>query len=150
MLFEARCSGEQGDDFLLEAAGDVDLAVGVDEDVDFAADAEFGVVDAGFDGEAGAGEDEAFVVGFEVVEVGAIAVDFLTDGVAGAVDEGGSVAGGFDDVAGRAVEFPALEGAAVGVGLPWRWRWRRRERGRRWRRFPGTCRGLSDRRRRPW
>lgn len=102
---------------MLEAAGDVDLAGGVDEDVDLATDAEFGVVDAGFDGEAGVGEDQAFVVGFEVVEVSAIAVDFLADGVSRAVDEGGSVACVFDDVTGRSVEFPALEGAALVVGF---------------------------------
>src|SRR5690242_10086764 len=38
---------QDGDDGRLETAGDVDLALGVDEDVDLAADAELGEVDAG-------------------------------------------------------------------------------------------------------
>ena len=63
-------------------------AGGGGDHVDFAAEAEFaGEVEAGFDGEAGVGEDEADVVGFEVVEVGSGAVDFGADVVAGAVGE---------------------------------------------------------------
>ena len=57
------------------AAGDLGFAFAGDH-VDLAADAELAwEVEAGFDGEAGVGEDEALVVGFEVVEVGAVAVD---------------------------------------------------------------------------
>ena len=69
----------------LDAAGDVGLA-GVGDHVDFAADTELaGEVEAGFDGEAGVGEDEADVMGLEVVEVGAVAVEFGCDVVPGTV-----------------------------------------------------------------
>ena len=55
------------------------------EHINFAADSKLGKVDAGFDGEAGVGKNAAFVVGFQVVEMGAGAVDFVSDVVSGAV-----------------------------------------------------------------
>ena len=94
----------------------MDLAVGVDEDVDFAADAEVGEVDAGFDGEAGAGQNLAFFVCLQIVHVGSIAVRFLADGVAGAMAEGSAVASPFDDIAGRSIDLPAVQHFAGGEG----------------------------------
>src|SRR5262249_49843595 len=67
------------------AAGDVDSPPAVDEHVDLAADAELGEVDARLDGEAGARQDAALLVGLQVVHVGAVAVDLLADRVPGAV-----------------------------------------------------------------
>ncbi len=61
--------------------------------VDFTAYAELaGEVDPGLDGEAGAGENKTLVVGLEVVQVGAAAVEFGGDVVAGAVGELGAEA----------------------------------------------------------
>ena len=91
----------------MHGAGDDGLA-GVGDHVDFVADAELaGEVDAGFDGEAGVGQDEAFVVGFEVVELGAVAVEFGGDVVAGAVGEPVAEACGADNVAGGFVGLPS-------------------------------------------
>ncbi len=89
-------------EFALDSAGYGGVVAGGDH-VDFAADAEFREVDAGFDGEAGEGEDAAGVVGFEVVEVSAGAVELSADVVAGAVGEVLAVAGGADDGAGGVV-----------------------------------------------
>jgi hypothetical protein len=100
----------------LGGAGD-DGRAGAGDHVDFAADAELaGKVEAGFDGEAGVGQEEALVVGFEVVEVSAVAVDADGDVVAGAVGEEGGEAGVADDVAGGVVGLPAGDGTAFGVG----------------------------------
>ena len=105
------------DEFGLDAAGDLGFAFAGDH-VDFAADAEFaGEVEAGFDGEAGVGQDEALVVGFEVVEMRAVAVDFGADVVAGAVGEPVAEAGVADDVAGGVVGLPAGDGLVGGEGV---------------------------------
>ena len=102
--------------FSLDFAGDPGFAGG-GEHVDFAADAELGEVDAGLDGEAGVGQEPALVVGLEVVEVRAGAVNFVGDVVAGAVGEVVGESGRADDGAGRIVGFEAADGAAVGEGL---------------------------------
>ena len=92
-------------------------AAGTGDHVDLAADAEVaGEVDAGLDGEAGVGEQEALVVGLEVIEVGAVAVEGDFDIVAGAVGEEVAEAGVADDGAGGVVGLPAGDGAALGVG----------------------------------
>ena len=79
--------GQDRHDLVLQAAGDVHLARGVDEHVDLAAHAELVEVDPRLDREAGPAQHQALVVRLEVVHVGAVAVDFLADVVAGAVDE---------------------------------------------------------------
>jgi hypothetical protein len=100
----------------LDAAGYFSVGGGGDH-VDLAADAEFaGEVDAGFDGEAGVGEEDAGVVGFEVVEVGAGAVDVGADVVAGAVGEPTGVSGVADDGAGGVVGLVAGDGRVSDVG----------------------------------
>ena len=100
----------------MEGAGD-DGAGGEGDHVDFAADAEVaGEIDAGLDGEAGVGEKEALVVGLEVVEVGAVAVEGDFDVVAGAVGEVIAEAGFADDGAGGIIGLPAGDGALLGVG----------------------------------
>src|SRR5271168_2724406 len=73
-------ASSDADQLLLAGAGDPGSAR-CGEHVDFAADAELGLetgrqVDAGLDGEAGVGQDLALVVGFEVVEMSAGAVEF--------------------------------------------------------------------------
>ena len=58
------------------------------EHVHLAAHAELaGEVDTGLDGEAGVGQQQAFVVSLEVVEVRSVAVYLSRDVVAGAVRE---------------------------------------------------------------
>ena len=84
---------------------------------DFAAHAELREVDAGLDGEAGVGQDAARVVGFEVVEVRAGAVNLVGDVVAGAVGEEVGEAGVADDGAGGIVGLEAADGAVLGEGL---------------------------------
>lgn len=100
----------------MDFAGDPSFAGG-GEHVDFAADAEFGEVDAGLDGETGVGEDETLVVGFEVVEVCAGAVDFVADIMTRAVGEVFSKAGVNDDAAGGVISLVAVDGAVGGEGL---------------------------------
>ena len=91
---------------------------GLGDHVDFAADAELaGEVEAGFDGEAGVGEDEADVVGLEVVEVGTVSVQLGCDIVASAVGEPSAEACGADDAAGGVVGLPACDGGVGGEGL---------------------------------
>src|SRR5271157_4918063 len=92
------------------------LARRVNEHVDLAAHAELGLVDSGLDRETGAAENQPLLVGLEVVHVGPVAVDFLADVVAGAVDEVCAVAGVDDHLAAGVVHFPALQGPASGVG----------------------------------
>src|SRR5262249_5202311 len=96
------------------SAGDVYLAAGIDEHIDLAADAELRQVDPWLDGEAGARQDAALLVGLQVVHVGAVAVDLLTDRVAGAVAEVFAVAGRLDHRPGRLIHLPALERFARG------------------------------------
>jgi hypothetical protein len=92
---------------LLARAGDPGFAGG-GEHVDLAADSELGMADWPADRcrvrrEAGVGQDLALVVGFEVVEVRAGAVQFGGDVVAGAVGEVLAEAGLADDFAGGVV-----------------------------------------------
>ncbi len=56
-------------------------------------------------------------MGFEIVEVGAGAVDLVGDVVAGAVGEVLGEAGGADDGAGGIVGLESADGAAGGEGL---------------------------------
>ena len=101
----------------MDTAGDFGFSFAGDH-VDFAADAEFaGEVEAGFYGEAGVGEDEALVVGFEVVEVGPVAVDVGADVVAGAVGEEICEARVADEVAAGFVGLPAGYGGVGGEGF---------------------------------
>ena len=75
-------------------------------DVDFATDAEIpGQVDPWLDGKAGLREKTPLVLGLKVVDVGAVAMDFLADRMAGAVDKPVAVAGFRDDSAADVVYF---------------------------------------------
>ena len=56
------------------------------ENVDFGADPEIFQIDSWFDGKQGAGQNASFVMGFEVVHIGAGAVYFRADGMASAMD----------------------------------------------------------------
>jgi len=93
-----RFSQLDADEFGLNSAGDFGFAFAGDH-VDFAAYAELaGEIEAGFDGEAGVGEDETLVVGLEIIKVRAVAVKFGADVVTGAVGERVAEAGVADDV----------------------------------------------------
>src|SRR5579875_839362 len=101
-------------DFLLPRPGNLGGGF-ADVEVDFAAHAEgaaVGQIDTRLDGEGGAGQDFALVVGLEVVHVGAGGVDVAAEGVAGAVDEKGAEAGALDHRAHRLIHLEALQGAA--------------------------------------
>src|SRR5262249_22323917 len=65
--------------------------------------------DAGLDRKAGPRRDTALVVGLEIVHIGAIAVHFLSDGVAGAMGEVLGEAGIADDAAAGVVHFEAAQ-----------------------------------------
>ena len=88
-------------------------------DIDLAANADSHVrhVDSRLDGEEGSGDQLAVIVGFEVIEVGSIAVDAFVKAVAGAVDEIFSIAGLCDHAAGNSVEVTAANFFATGEGL---------------------------------
>ncbi len=88
----------------------------VDVDVNFEADAELREVNARLDRKARATEDAAGLVRFEIVHVRAVAVDLLPDTVASAVDEAVAVAGRGNHVAGRPIDFKALDVPAGGKG----------------------------------
>ena len=99
------------------AARNVHLAIRPNQDIDFAADAEILLVNAGFDREARARQDAAVFAGLQAVHVGAVAVDFLADAVSGAMDEILAKAGLLDDGAGGLIDFPAGERALAGKGI---------------------------------
>src|SRR5207249_6197970 len=104
---------EDGDDGGLDGhAGDECVGLG-EIDVHLAPDAEFArEIDAGLDRKARVREQTASVPGFEVVDVGAVAVNFLADRVPGAVDEPVSVSRLPDHTAAHIVHIPASSEAA--------------------------------------
>ncbi len=84
---ERGCSSSlNSNEFALNFASNSGLR-GAHVDIHFGANAEFRKVDAGFDGEAGSGDDAPLIVSFQIVHVGAGAMHLFTDGVAGAMDE---------------------------------------------------------------
>jgi len=74
-------------------------------------------VDARLDREQGSGDQLAIVVGLEVIEVRAIAVDALVEAVTGAVDKVLSISRLRDHPAGDAVEIAAANFFAAREGL---------------------------------
>src|SRR5688500_4407955 len=88
-----------------------------DVDVDLGADAELAFeVDAGLDGEGGARRDAARIPRLEVVDVRAVAVHLLADGVARAVRELLAEARALDDAPGDVVHLRAADDLAVARG----------------------------------
>ena len=85
--------------------------------VDFVAYAEIRQVDAGFDGEAGEGADAPHVVVLEIVHVGAVAVHFHADGMAGAMGEILAEPGLLDDAASGIVHLVPAQRLAGRDGL---------------------------------
>src|SRR5437870_11394718 len=110
--------GEDGDDGGLDGnAGDECVRLG-EIDVDLAPDAEFArAVDARLDRKARVREQTASVPGLEVVDVGAVAVDFVADRVPGAVKEPVSVSRLPDHAAALVVHIPAAREAACAYFL---------------------------------
>src|ERR1039457_2214678 len=97
-------SPSEQDHFALHLAGDYCFAL-ADVHVDFVAHAEIRQVNAGFDGEAGEGADAPHVVVLEIIHVGAVAVHFDADGVAGTMGEVLAESGLPDDTAGGVVHL---------------------------------------------
>ena len=118
----------------------------VDEDVDLASDAELVEVNSGLDREAGPAQDQALVVRFEVVHVGAVAVDFLADVVADAVNELWAVTGLRRSRCGRPRRPPSRGAAGPRHRRCERIRSRHRGRGPRWRKSTHIFRELFRRR----
>src|SRR5712692_6687576 len=104
---------EDGDDGGLDGnAGDECVGLG-EIDVHLAPDADFaGEIDARLDRKARVREQAASVPGLEVVDVGAVAVDFFADRVPGAVEEPVSKACLPDHAAAHVVHIPAAREAA--------------------------------------
>ena len=75
--------------------------------IHLATHAEFWQVNAGFYRETGVRQDLPVVFGFEIVEIRAIAVDGVGDGVSGAMHEVFAVALARDEVSHRLVDLPA-------------------------------------------
>src|SRR4029453_788544 len=99
---------------LQRPAGDVHFAPGIDKNIHLAAHAEFWQIDAWLDGEARPRHYEPLFVGFEIVHIRAVAVDFLADVVPGAMDELLAVPCLDDHVATGLIDLPALERTASG------------------------------------
>src|SRR5262249_1431795 len=113
----ARLSQDRQNRSLRVASRDMHVALPIDEDIDFAADAELGEINPGLDADTGVRQGAALFAGLEAVHIGAVAVDLFTDGVAGAVAEVLAVARFFDRVASRLVYLPALQGALGCEGI---------------------------------
>ena len=84
-----------------------------DEQVYFTTDTELWQIDAWLDGAAGVWEQDAVILCFIVVEVGAVAVEDGADVVAGTVDEVVRVVSLGDYRAGDVVYLPALDGLVI-------------------------------------
>lgn len=99
------------------AAGD-DRAAGIGDHVHLGADAEGArEVESGFDREAGVRQDEAFVMGLEVIQMSACAVEFGGDVVPRAMGEGLGEVCCTNDFACGFVGLPALKRLVVCEGL---------------------------------
>src|SRR5579875_252908 len=92
---------------LWRTAGDMNLSLSVNEYVDLAAHAELRQIDAWLDREASAWQHLPFFVRLQVVHIGAVAMCFLADGMAGAMTEGRTVASLLDYVTRCLVHLPA-------------------------------------------
>src|SRR5208283_3285112 len=95
---------DDGDQFSLNLSRYARL-VHSDEDIDFGANAEIRKVDARLDGKTSRGDKQPLIVRFEIVHVGAGAVNFLADGVSGAMDKIFAEAFVSDMSASRVVHF---------------------------------------------
>src|SRR2546426_882692 len=95
----------------LRWSSDLKLPTGGNHHVNLAAETEGGEIEAGLDGERGAGAQQPNIVRFEVVDVHAIAVRAVpADGVTRAMRECSTVAGGDDNRAGHAIHLATLDG----------------------------------------
>src|SRR5579875_1341733 len=104
------------DELCLARAGD-GRAAGPGDHVDLAAHPKLtGKIQSGLYREAGVGQQEALVVGFQVVQMRAIAMQFDGDVVARAMREEGTEATGVNDLPGGIVRLPARDGLSRGVG----------------------------------
>ncbi len=96
---------------------DMDLSLGIHENIHFAPYAKFGQIDSRFHREASSRHDPAFLVRFQVVHVGAVAVSFLTNGVAQPMNEIVTVSRLVDHIAGGFIHLPTLQNFVVFEGL---------------------------------
>src|SRR5262245_24053041 len=99
---------QNGNHFGLDAAGHMDLVVGVYKHVVLETNAELRQVDSRLDREARALEDATLVVRLQVVHVGAVAVDLFADRMTGAVHELIAVSRFLDDITRGVVDFPTV------------------------------------------
>src|SRR5215472_3662723 len=110
-------AGSDAQELGLARARDNSFA-GPRDHIHLAADTELaGKVDAGLDGEAGVGQQDALIVCLEIVQMRAVAVQFTGDVMTGAVREKIAEPSVADDVAGGVVGLPAGDGGVGGVGL---------------------------------
>src|SRR5262245_50138724 len=86
----------------------------IDKNVDLTADAELRQIDARLHRKAGARHYSAFFARLQAVHVGAVAVDFLTDGMARAMAEIVAVARIDDDGPASLIDLPAPQDVPVG------------------------------------
>ena len=98
------------------ASRDVNLSRTVNEYVHFATNAELRQVDSRLNGKARPRQHSPFLMRLQVVHVGAIAVRFLTDGMAGPMAKRFAIAGLFDHCPRGPVHLPALQRLAFVVG----------------------------------
>src|SRR6478609_10383857 len=89
----------------------------VNQHVDLAPHAELVLIDAGLNREAGPRQEEPVFTRFQAVHVGAVAVNFLADVVAGAMDELRAISGLFDHRASCVINLPARDRFSLGESL---------------------------------
>ena len=94
--------------FALDSAGDF-RRTSTHQHVDFAAQTEFRKVNPRLDRETGIRKQFPLVVGFEVIHIGAVAVDLLANGMSDAIIQVFRVPGSVQYVACRLVHLPAGE-----------------------------------------
>ena len=94
----------------------MNLAGRVDEDIDLATDTELGLVDAGLDRKASSRQDQSLLVSLEIVHVCPVAVDFLADVMAGAMDEELAVSRLCNHLTAGVVHLPTLQRSSLGEG----------------------------------
>src|SRR4051812_19164206 len=105
----------QHDHFALDAAGDPRVVI-ADEHVDLRAHAEVREIDPGLHGETAPGHDAPLVVSFEIIHVGAVAMDLDTDRVSSAVGEELGVPGFGNHRAAGVIHFEAAQRLALRDG----------------------------------
>src|SRR5437588_10270658 len=109
----AMCSAQQREYARLHGARDPRFPA-VYVDIHFAANSEFLQINAGLNRKTGLRQNRTRIVGLQAIHIGAVAVNLLSNAVAGAMHKIFAVARGRNDVARSAIHLPSLDRTAFG------------------------------------